>query len=68
MLKQIMIGCLALAASAMSQAQEHSHSTEQELDLLVVHGVLHLMGYDHADEEEKSTMWARQDAILSSLP
>jgi len=53
---------------AMSQAQEHSHSTEQELDLLVVHGVLHLMGYDHADEEEKSTMWARQDAILSSLP
>jgi probable rRNA maturation factor len=53
---------------AVSQAQEHGHSTEQELDLLIVHGVLHLMGYDHADEKEKSAMWARQDAILTSLP
>jgi probable rRNA maturation factor len=53
---------------AVSQAQEHGHSTEQELNLLIVHGMLHLMGYDHADEEEKSTMWARQDAILTGLP
>ncbi|MGD8903738.1 MAG: rRNA maturation RNase YbeY [Anaerolineae bacterium] len=52
---------------AVSQAQEHGHSTEQELDLLVVHGMLHLMGYDHADEEERAAMWARQDAILSNL-
>jgi probable rRNA maturation factor len=53
---------------AVSQAQEHGHSTEQELDLLTVHGILHLMGYDHADEQDKSAMWARQDAILSNLP
>ena len=52
---------------AVSQAQEHGHSTEQQLDLLVVHGMLHLMGYDHADEEERAAMWARQDAILSNL-
>ncbi len=53
---------------AVSQSQEHGHSPQQELNLLVVHGILHLLGYDHADEEEKAAMWARQDAILNSLP
>ncbi len=52
---------------AVVQAQEHGHSPEQELNLLVVHGILHLLGYDHADEEDKASMWARQDAILDSL-
>ena len=33
-----------------------------ELRLLVVHGVLHLLGYDHEEDEEKATMWARQSA------
>jgi probable rRNA maturation factor len=52
---------------AVAQAQEHGHSPEQELDLLVVHGILHLLGYDHADEEGEAAMWARQDAILDDL-
>jgi len=52
---------------AVTQAQEQGHSPEQELDLLVVHGILHLLGHDHADDEEKTAMWARQDAILASL-
>ena len=52
---------------AMAQAQERGHSPGQELDLLVVHGILHLLGYDHADDEAKAAMWARQDAILDSL-
>ncbi len=52
---------------AVAQAQEHGHSPEQELDLLIVHGILHLLGYDHADDEEKAAMWARQDAILAGL-
>ena len=52
---------------AVAQAQEHGHSPEQELDLLVVHGILHLLGYDHADKEGKAAMWARQDAILVGL-
>ncbi len=52
---------------AVEQAQEQEHSAEQELALLVVHGVLHLLGYDHASEEEKAVMWARQEAVLSSL-
>jgi probable rRNA maturation factor len=52
---------------AADQAAEHGHPVEQELDLLVVHGVLHLLGYDHADEGEKAVMWARQDDILHSV-
>jgi probable rRNA maturation factor len=53
---------------AVAQAQEHGQSTGQELDLLVVHGILHLLGYDHADDQEKAVMWAKQDAILAGLP
>jgi probable rRNA maturation factor len=53
---------------AVAQALEHGHTTEQELDLLIVHGLLHLLGYDHATEEEKAAMWDRQEAILASLP
>jgi probable rRNA maturation factor len=52
---------------AVAQAREHGHSPEQELNLLVVHGILHLLGYDHADDEGKAVMWARQDAILAGL-
>jgi probable rRNA maturation factor len=52
---------------AAAQAEEQGHPVEQELNLLVVHGVLHLLGYDHAYEEEKAAMWARQEAILGSL-
>lgn len=52
---------------AAAQAAEQGHSVEQELNLLVVHGILHLLGYDHAEEEEKAAMWATQDAILRGL-
>lgn len=52
---------------AVLQAQEYGHSLERELSLLIIHGVLHLLGYDHADEEERARMWARQDDILRQL-
>jgi probable rRNA maturation factor len=52
---------------AQAQAQERGQQVEQELYLLIIHGFLHLLGYDHADEEEKAVMWARQEAILASL-
>jgi len=52
---------------AMAQAQQQGHSPEQELELLIVHGILHLLGYDHADDEGKAAMWAKQDAILAGL-
>jgi len=49
----------------LAQAREQGHSPDRELALLVIHGVLHLLGYDHATQEEKETMWARQEAVLS---
>ena len=52
---------------AQEQAVEQGHSTAQELRVLIVHGVLHLMGYDHAMPEEKAQMWARQSQVLDAL-
>lgn len=52
---------------AQEQAEEQGHAVERELNLLVVHGVLHLLGYDHEQEEELATMWARQDEILEAV-
>jgi probable rRNA maturation factor len=52
---------------AIAQAAEQGHPVEQELNLLIVHGILHLLGYDHADEGEKAIMWPRQEAILHHL-
>jgi len=52
---------------AVAQAEEYGHSISRELALLTVHGVLHLLGYDHVDEAERTEMWARQNEILESL-
>ncbi len=49
------------------QAQRLGRPLREELALLVVHGALHLLGYDHATPEEKEEMWAKQNAILSGL-
>lgn len=51
-----------------AQAKEYGHSNRRELAYLVVHSVLHLLGYDHLDEgEQKAQMRAREEAILSEL-
>ena len=52
---------------ALEQAQAAGHQVDAELELLTVHGVLHLLGYDHADEEDKARMWSAQDEILALL-
>ena len=51
-----------------AQAKEYGHSNRRELAYLVVHSVLHLLGYDHLDEGEmKARMRAREEAILAEL-
>jgi len=50
---------------AQAQAAEARHPILTELTLLIVHGVLHLLGYDHADEAGQREMWARQEAIIA---
>jgi probable rRNA maturation factor len=52
---------------ARSQAEEGGHSLAAELQLLTVHGLLHLLGHDHARKEEKEQMWAAQAEILRQL-
>jgi probable rRNA maturation factor len=53
--------CPAVAAR---QAPEHAGSYEDEIALLVVHGVLHVLGMDHADPEEAAVMQARERELL----
>lgn len=52
---------------AETQALAAGHPLEAEVQLLVVHGVLHLLGYDHAEAEEKSKMWKAQEEILKNI-
>ena len=52
--------------TATRQAQEHAHSVEDEMDLLLVHGLLHLLGYDHKVPEDEKRMFARQQQLLES--
>lgn len=52
---------------AADQAQKRGHPVESELQLLVIHGVLHLLGYDHGSAEEKESMWQIQDQALIAL-
>ena len=52
---------------AKFQAESRGHTIEAELQLLVVHGILHLLGYDHDTEANKSEMWSMQSKILRKL-
>lgn len=62
------LGDIAISIErAEVQAKAGNHNLEEELSLLVVHGVLHLMGHDHAKVDEKERMWAAQAEILTGL-
>lgn len=52
---------------AAQQAQAGGHPLEAEVQLLVVHGTLHLLGHDHAEAEEKARMWAAQAEVMARL-
>ena len=52
---------------AVMQAQEQGHSVEKELAVLIIHGVLHLLGYDHERPAQKREMAAREQAISLAL-
>ncbi|MFC2028748.1 rRNA maturation RNase YbeY [Chloroflexota bacterium] len=52
---------------AVDQARLADHDLLVEMQLLVVHGVLHLLGFDHANLEQRSKMWDSQEKILAKL-
>lgn len=61
----LMLGDVVICpAVAARNAPEHAGSVDDELALLLVHGILHLLGYDHAAEEERETMQARERELL----
>ncbi len=60
------LGDLVLCpAVAARQAKDAGHSVRDEVDLLTVHGILHLLGYDHADPEEHAEMFGLQAELLT---
>jgi probable rRNA maturation factor len=61
------LGDLVLCpAVAERQGEAAGHGTNAEIELLTVHGILHLLGYDHAEPEEHKEMFALQDELLAA--
>lgn len=52
---------------AREQAQEYAHSFEREFFYLTVHGVLHCLGYDHMNEEDKRAMRAKEEEVMARM-
>ncbi|SHH26374.1 probable rRNA maturation factor [Anaerosphaera aminiphila DSM 21120] len=51
----------------IEQAEEFGHSNERELSYLTVHSILHLLGYDHEDEEDKSLMRSKEKIVMDRM-
>src|SRR5690625_4573107 len=49
---------------AKVQAKEYGHSPEREVGFLIIHGLLHLLGYDHMNEEQEEVMFKKQNELL----
>ncbi len=63
-----MLGDLIISVPhALAQAEEYGHSPEREFAYLTVHGLCHLMGYDHIEPEDKIRMRAKEEEILADI-
>jgi probable rRNA maturation factor len=63
-----MLGDIYICIPRMQeQAKNYGHSEKRELSFLVVHGLLHLLGYDHMTKEDEQVMFRLQDEILAKL-
>ena len=66
--EELVLGDIVLSLErALEQSKEYNHSFEREASYLVVHSVLHLLGYDHMEELDKKIMRKREEDILSKL-
>ncbi|MDB2125136.1 rRNA maturation RNase YbeY [Clostridium paraputrificum] len=66
--EELVLGDIVLSLEkALEQSKEYNHSYKREASYLVVHSVLHLLGYDHMEEDEKKVMRKREEEILGQL-
>lgn len=66
--EELLLGDIVISAPrALAQAEMYGHSLERELAFLTVHGVLHLLGYDHQTPEDEARMRQRQREILERV-
>jgi probable rRNA maturation factor len=64
----LFIGSIAVCVErAREQAEEYGHSMEREVHYLIVHGVMHCLGYDHMTDEEKAEMREKEELVLGKL-
>ncbi|MFZ7103456.1 MAG: rRNA maturation RNase YbeY [Peptococcaceae bacterium] len=62
---ELLLGDIIISLeTAGNQAKDYGHSLEREISYLMVHGLLHLLGYDHVREEDKKVMRAREEELL----
>ena len=66
--EELVLGDIVLSLEkALEQSKEYNHSFDREASYLVVHSVLHLLGYDHMEDEDKVIMRSREEDILNKL-
>ncbi|MBR2023713.1 MAG: rRNA maturation RNase YbeY [Clostridia bacterium] len=64
----LLIGSIAICEKrAREQAEEYGHSYERELHYLLVHGVMHCLGYDHIEDADKAQMREKEETVLKKL-
>lgn len=65
---ELMLGDIVISKEkVIAQAEEYGHSEKREYAFLIAHSMLHLLGYDHMEEEERLCMEAKQKDILNGL-
>lgn len=65
---ELILGDMVLSLErALEQSEEYGHSYEREVSYLAVHSILHLLGYDHMEEDDKKRMRKREEEILNKL-
>ena len=65
---RLMIGSVVVCCDrAKEQAEEYGHSYNRELHYLLVHGIMHCLGYDHMTDDEKAEMREQEEKILTKL-
>ena len=66
--EELMLGNIVISKQkVVEQAEEYGHTVEREYAFLIAHSMLHLLGYDHMEEEERAVMEKKQREILDGL-